>query len=80
MDQFSFVEPVDRLGEGVVVTVADAADRRHEAGLGKALGVLDRDVLHATIRAMREAAAGDRFSIVECLLQRIEHKAGVCRA
>src|SRR5579863_1118723 len=33
------------LGEGVVVAVADAADRGDEARLDQALGVLDRDVL-----------------------------------
>ena len=45
MDHLGLVEPVDRLGERVVVAVADAADRGLDAGLGQALGVLDRDVL-----------------------------------
>ena len=47
MNDLGLVEPVDRLGERVVVAVADAADRRFDAGLGQALGVLDRDVLNA---------------------------------
>ena len=79
MDHLGFVEPVDRLGERVVVAVADAADGRHEAGLGEALGVLDRDVLHAAIGVVDETAAGDGLSIMDGLLQRVEHEAGVRR-
>jgi hypothetical protein len=47
MDDFGLVEAVDRFGEGVVVAVADAADRGLDAGLGQAFGVFDRDVLAA---------------------------------
>jgi hypothetical protein len=36
---------VDRLGQGVVAAVADAADRGLDAGLGEALGVADGQVL-----------------------------------
>jgi hypothetical protein len=79
MDQFGFVEPIDRFGERVVVAVADAADRRHETGLGQALRILDRDVLHAAIGVVDKPATGDRFSIMDSLLQRIEHEAGVRR-
>ena len=49
VDEFGLVEAVDRLGEGVVVAVADAADGGDEARLGQTLGVLDRDVLDAPI-------------------------------
>lgn len=45
MDHIGFVETVDRFGQSVVVAVADTADRWLDAGLGKALGVLDRHVL-----------------------------------
>ena len=57
MDQLGFVEAVDRLGERVVVAVADAADGRLDAGLREPLGVADRQVLRASVamvRAMRE--------------------------
>ena len=30
-----FVEAIDRLGQGIVIAVADAADRRHQLGFGK---------------------------------------------
>ena len=78
MDHFSFVEPIDRLGERIVVAVTDAADRWHEASLGEAFGVFDRDVLHATIRVMDKAAA-DGPAIMQRLLQGIEHEARVRR-
>ena len=39
MDQFGLVEPVDRLGQRVVVAVAFAADRWLDACLGKSLAV-----------------------------------------
>ena len=42
-DEFGLVEPVDRLGERIVATIADAADGRQETGLGEAFGVLYRD-------------------------------------
>ena len=44
-DHLGLVEAVDGLRQGVVVTVADAADRRLDAGLGQTLGVLDGNVL-----------------------------------
>jgi hypothetical protein len=49
MDDFSFVETVDRFGEGVVVRVADAADGRLDSGFGEPLGVFDRNILGAAI-------------------------------
>src|SRR5215208_3870517 len=45
MDHLGFVEAVDGFGEGIVVAVPDAPDRRLNPGLGKPLSVLDRDVL-----------------------------------
>ena len=80
MDHLGLVEAVDGLGERVVVAVADAADRRLDAGLGQALGVLDRDVLAAAIAVVDEPAAMDRPPIMQSLLQRIEHEARMRRA
>ena len=80
MDQLGLVEPVDRLAQCVVVTVADAADGWHEAGLGEALGVDDREILHTAIGVVHEAAPPrDGFAIVDGLLKRIEHEARVRR-
>jgi hypothetical protein len=40
MNQFSLVEPIDRLGQGIVVTVALAAHRGLNAGFCQTLAVL----------------------------------------
>src|SRR6476469_5676461 len=45
VNHLGLVEAVDRLGQSVVVAVADAADRWLYPGFGEALGVLDRHVL-----------------------------------
>ena len=76
MDDLGLVEAVDGLGQGVVIAVADTADRRLDAGLGEALGVLDRQVLAAAIAVMDEAAA-DWPAFVDRLLQGIEDEAGM---
>src|SRR3954468_18440876 len=44
------------------------------------LGILDRDVLHTAIAVMDEAAAPDGPALVQGLLQRVQHEAGVSRA
>src|SRR5690606_3223976 len=63
----------------VVVRVADAADRGLDAGLGQALGVFDRDVLHAPVRVMDEPATAHRPSFMQRLFERIEDEAGMRR-
>ena len=40
MDELGLIEAIDRLGESVVVGIADAANRRLDAGLRQALGIL----------------------------------------
>jgi len=80
MDHLGFVEAVDGLGESIVVAVADAADRGLDARRGKPLGIFDRDVLHPAIAVVDEAAAADGPALVQDLLQRVQHKAGVSRA
>ena len=45
MDDLGLVEAIDRFREGIVVAIADAADRRLDACFREALGILDRDVL-----------------------------------
>jgi hypothetical protein len=77
VDEFGLVEAVDRLGAGVVVRVADAADGRDEARLDQTLGVPDGDVLDAPIAVVDEAAAANGRSIMQDLIERIENEAGV---
>lgn len=49
MDDLGLVKPVDGLGEGVVIAVANAADRGFDSGFSQALRIFDRDVLAAAI-------------------------------
>jgi len=45
MDDFSLVQTIYRLGEGIVVRVPDTADGRLKACFGKPLGVLYGQIL-----------------------------------
>jgi hypothetical protein len=45
VDHFGLVESDDRLREGIVVGIADAADRRFGAGFCQPFGVTDRQIL-----------------------------------
>ena len=79
MDDLGLVEAVDRLGQGVVVAVADAADRWLDPGLGETLGIFDRDILAAAIAVVNEPAPMCRPAIMKGLFQRIEDEAGMRR-
>src|SRR3546814_5072809 len=65
-----------RAGSGI----ADAAHGRLDAGLGQALAVLDRHILHAAVGVVDQTRAAYRPAGGKCLLQRVEHKASLRRA
>ncbi|GAB5378315.1 MAG: hypothetical protein AcusKO_47770 [Acuticoccus sp.] len=78
MNDFGLVEAVDCLGESVVVAVADAADGGLDTSLGQALGVANADVLRAqAIRMVHQAGAMNRPSLMQRLLQSVQHEAGM---
>src|SRR5664280_407582 len=52
--QFGLEQAVERLGHGVAVGVAPAADGGDRAGLEQALGVADGEVLHAAIGVVHQ--------------------------
>jgi hypothetical protein len=60
LDHLGFVESVDGLGQSIVVTVTDAADRRLYAGFGEPFRVFDRDILAAAIAVVDQPATVDR--------------------
>ena len=62
VDDFGLLEPVDCLGQRVVVAVALAADRGLDAGLGQPLALADRDVLRTTIPATTSQSIRSRTS------------------
>ena len=78
VDHLGLVKAVDRFGQGVVIAVADAAHRRLDASLRQALGILYGHVLTPSVRLMNEPAAG-RSPLVQPLLERVQHEAGVGR-
>ena len=77
VDYLGLIESVDRFGERIVIAVADTADGGHEPGLGEPFGIFDRDILHAAIGVMDEAAAGDGFAIMNSLFQSIQNETGM---
>lgn len=79
MDQFSLVESVDGLGQGVVITVALAAYRGLNAGFCQALTALYREVLRAPVSVVDQGVSL-RLARVKSLLQRVEHEVGMHRA
>jgi hypothetical protein len=62
-------QPDHRLGERVLIAVADGANRRLDAGLRQALGVRDRDILHAAVAMVNEIVV-DRTAVMQRLLER----------
>src|SRR5438128_11423013 len=52
VDHFGLVEPDDRLRQGVVVRIADAAHRWFGAYFGESLGITNREILAAVVDFM----------------------------
>ena len=71
MNEFGLEQTDNRLGQCVVVTVANTADRGLQTRLGEALGIPDRDILAAAIGVMHEATSTYRPSGMNCLFQGI---------
>src|SRR3954447_26579329 len=74
MDDFGFEQSIDGFSERIVITVADAADRWLNASVKQALGVTDREVLHATVAVVHEATLANRAAIAQRLLERVQHE------
>lgn len=68
VDRLGLVETVERLGQSVVIAVANTSDRRLHSGFGKALGILDRDILAATVAMVDQAATMNWSLIMDRLL------------
>jgi hypothetical protein len=78
VDDLGLEEAVDRLGQGVVVAVADAADRGFDPGFGQALGVANGQILRSAVRMMDQPRSG--LPLMNGLFQGIEHEPGMGRA
>src|SRR3546814_11714290 len=63
VDHLGLVKAIDRLGQGVVITVANTPDRRLDPGLGEAHGIFDRHILAAAIAVVDQRATMGRQAI-----------------
>lgn len=64
---FGFVEPVDRLHQGVIVRIADGPDRGRDAIEREFLSVGQRDVLRAGVRMRSQLLRLDRVALPAAL-------------
>jgi hypothetical protein len=73
---------LERLGQGVVIAVAGAADRCDGAGLGESLGVAHCDVLDSLVRVVNQPAdvPAGAASGPQALLKGVESQVGAQRA
>jgi hypothetical protein len=65
VDQLGLEAVDERLGEGVVVGVADRADRGEHAVVGQRLGVVDARVLRAANAVVDKLDDGARLAAME---------------
>ena len=79
MDDLGLVEAVDGLGQGIVVAVANTADRRLDASFAQPLGISNGQVLRAAVTVMDKAHGLRRSPIVDRLLGGIQDETGLCR-
>lgn len=80
MNDLCLVKPVDRYGEGIVVRITDAADRRFDPGLGQSLRITNGHVLNSPVGAVHKAAAVGGTPIMKRLLQGIDDEGDVDEA
>ena len=69
----------DRLGQGVVIRIANAPHRLLVAGLGQAFGVADGQILRSAVPVMDQAIARSHRALVQGLLERVERQIGAKR-
>ena len=79
VDQLGLVQPVDGLGQGVVVAVATAAHQMLYARFCKPFGVPDGDVLRSSVGAMDQLVRQLWPTPTERLFQRIRNEFSVHR-
>src|SRR5690606_14560537 len=79
VDDLGLEEPVDRLGQRVVVAVTDAANRRLDARLGQPFSVFDRQILAAAVAVVNQPYALDRAAVMDRLFEGIKDEPGIRR-
>ena len=74
MDDLGLVKTIGRFCESVVITVADAPDRRLDTRLRKSLGITNGHVLGASVGMMNQPAAMNGPPIMKRLVEGIENE------
>ena len=74
MNHLGLVQPVDRLGQGVVVTVAFAAHRWLNASFCEPFAVANADVLRPSVGMMDQGAIALGLPGIQGLLQGIQNE------
>jgi len=74
VNQLSFIQAVDGLSQGVVVTIAFAANRGLYSGFSETLGVSNGDVLATSVAMVDQTVHVARPSGVQGLLQGIQNE------
>jgi hypothetical protein len=77
VDDFGFEEAVDRLGERVVIAVADAAHGRFDARIRQPFGVFDRQILAAPVAMVNQSHCLHRATVMDGLFEGIKDKPGM---
>lgn len=72
VDDLGLAEAVDRLGERIVETVADAADGGFDASLGEPLRVANGKILRSAVRMRHQARTLCGGPLVDRLLESVE--------
>src|SRR5690606_30678642 len=73
-DDLGLEETDDRLGLGVVVAVAPAADGGLDASLGQALRVANAEILNAAVRMVNQRFGCSVLALTKGLFKRVEGK------
>ena len=77
MDDFGFEQAVDRLGQGIVITVTYAVDGRFDPSLSQPFGIANGQVLRSAVGMMQQTNA--RLALMNSLFQRIQYETGMRR-
>lgn len=80
MDGLTLEQAIDRLREGFVVTVDNAAHRGFDPGFRQTLSVATRQVLRARVAVLNQPHALSGTAIMHCLFEGIENETRMRRA
>ena len=72
MNDFCLVETVDGLGQGVVIGIANAANRGFDPSIGQSFGIANGQILPAAVGVVNEATFMSGAAIMQSFFQCIQ--------